>query len=148
MTAIVGSVTFVALFGGETLLATYAAALIALIAALDVAVGFSERARHHNYLYGRWSDLLVQILRHGPPEEQLLRDWLAERALIEKEEPTPISVLDIICHNKEAEAQGYGEDVTRHVRWYQWLFCHLLTIPPNYFPTREERKASDRKSAD
>ena len=145
--AIGGSATFVALIGDRTLLATITAAFIAVTTVIDVVVGFSERARHHDGLYRRWSDLNAKIIRHGPPDEQVLRDWMAERALIEKEEPTPLTALNIICHNEESEAQDYGEETIRYVRWHQRLFRHLLTMPPNNFPTLKERKARDKNTS-
>lgn len=144
--AIGGSAAFVALIGGGTVLATFAAAIIAVAASLDVAIGFSERARHHDELYRRWSDLVAEMIRHGPPEEQVLRNWMAERTLIEKEKPTPLAALNVICHNEEAEVQGYGDDQLRHVRWPQRLFCHLFTFPPNNFPTFAERRQRPRRS--
>ncbi len=143
--AIGGSAAFVALIGGETLFAKIAAAIIAVAATLDVVVGFSERARHHDDLYRRWSDLVAKMLRHGPPEEQVLRDWNAERTLIEKEEPTPLSALNVICHNEEAEVRGYGDEVIRHVRWYQRALCHILTLPPDNFPALAEWKQRPRR---
>ena len=138
--AIGGSTAFLALMGDATLIAKIAAAIIAVTAALDVVIGFSERARVHDDLYRRWSDLVAKMIRHGPPSEEVLRDWMAERTLIEKEEPTPLSALNVICHNEEAEVRGYGEDMLWHIRRYQRAFCHLLTLPPNDFPTREEWK--------
>ena len=51
--AIGGSAAFVALIGDKILLAKTAAATIAVVAALDVVIGFSERARHHDDLYRR-----------------------------------------------------------------------------------------------
>ncbi len=80
------------------------------------------------------------MIRHGPPTDEVLRDWMADRTLIEKEDPTPLSALNVICHNEEAEVRSYGEDTLRHVRWYQRAFCHLVTLPPNNFPTLAEWK--------
>ena len=138
--AIGGSAAFIALIGDATLIAKIIAAIIAVTAALDVVIGFSERARVHDDLYRRWSDLEAKMIRHGTPTEKVLRGWKADRTLIEKEEPTPLSALNVICHNEEAEVREYGEDKLHHVRWYQRAFCHLVTLPPNNFPTLAEWK--------
>jgi hypothetical protein len=136
--AIGGSTAFIGIIGEATEWAKWAALVLTIAGALDVAFGFSERARQHNSLYQRWSDLLAEMLRYGPPTESVLREWQAQRALIEKDEPTPLSALNVICHNTEAEVQQLGLENFYHVRWYQSLFRHLLTIPPDYFPPKEE----------
>lgn len=138
--AIGGSAAFVAVVGGQTGVAKLATFVLATAAALDVAFGFSEKARHHDYLYRRWADLVVEMIRHGPPIPEVLRGWLAERTLIEKEEPTPLDALNVVCHNIEAEVQRYGDESIYHVRWYQHLFRHFTTLPPNQFSAQNEWK--------
>lgn len=69
----------------------------------------------------------------GSPSKDQVREWRAQRLLIEKDEPTQIAALNIRCHNEEAEARDYGNDQIYKIRWYQVALSHILTLPPNRF---------------
>lgn len=138
LSALTGSAAFAALLGGATTYALWASGIVAVIQSFDLAVGFSSRAAKYDDLYRRFSRLAVEIVRHPPSsvDVTLLRNWMAERVIIEGDEPTPIDALNVIFHNIEAEARGYGIEHQRRVYWYQRLFAQFLTLPPNNFPPK------------
>lgn len=132
LVAVGGSAGFVAILGDETTLAKFVTAFLAVVATLDLVIGYSERARDYDSLYRRFSDLAVSIAGVTDPSEDQIREWTSERMRIEKDEPTSIDVLNVICHNEEAEARGQSESKFK-VRWWQRPMCHLVTLPPNHY---------------
>lgn len=133
-----GSAALVALIGDQTTAAKLVAVFLTLNAMFDLAIGYSARARAYDELYRRWSNLLAEITREGSPDDDKIRDWLAERVHIQSDEPTPISVLNIVCHNEEAVAQGYEDDHVYRVWWWQRWAKQLLSLPPNRFRSLAE----------
>ena len=115
---------------GSKSLVLIIALIVTLAGALNVAFGFSERARTANDLYRRFALLAHQMAAHAAPGAAELRAWTAERLMIEADEPPVISVLNVLCHNAEAVARGYGDDQRYRVRWWQRLFANLISLPP------------------
>lgn len=121
--------------------ALVASAVVAFVGILEVTVGFSERARIHNDLYRRFSDLLVAIMRTpANATESEIRDLRARHLQIGVDEPTPNNVLSVICHNEEVESRGLDLKYLHRVFWFQRLFAYVIDIPPNNFPSLEEHK--------
>lgn len=136
-----GSVAYVAIIGERTNIAGVAAIVLAISTALDLVVGYSGRARKHDNLYRRYSNLAAEIAKTGSPTGEQVRLWRGERLLIEKDEPTVKGVLSVRCHNEEAEARNYGEEHQYRVRWYQYLFAQLISLPPNKFARKPGRRS-------
>lgn len=103
---------------------------VTLAGALSVAFGFSERARTANDLYRRFAALAHQMAAHPAPGTAELRTWKAERLMIEADEPPIISVLNVLCHNAEMRARGYGDEHRFRVRWWQRLCANVISLPP------------------
>jgi len=141
VTLLGGSAAFVAVLQEFPILAQVSALAVAVTSALDLAVGFSSRARTYDDLCRRWADLGSTMERTVDATQQMVHDWKAERLQIEKDEPTQLGALNIICHNEEVQAHAWG---TKYRLWFhQRLFCHLCTLPP-YTPKAEEAAASRR----
>lgn len=138
VTLIAGSGAFLAAIQDHQVFAQAAALTVAVASVLDLAVGFGGRARLYDDLCRRWADLGSAMERTVDPTQQMVHDWKAERLQIEKDEPTQLGALNIICHNEEVQAHAWG---TKYRLWfYQRLFCHLCTLPP-YAPKAEAAAA-------
>lgn len=148
VSAVAGSAAFVSLLTHLTTkstaptIALVASALIAVVTTLDLVIGYSQNARQHDALYQRFALLAADIVRKVDPDDEQIRQWSETRLLIEKDEPTTIDALNVICHNHEAEARGYGDDDIYRVRWYQRVFAQFFTLPPNRFPSLASLKTT------
>jgi hypothetical protein len=111
--------------------ANAAALLVAVTTLLDALINYQSKARTHDSLCRSYSDLKAEMVRVGEPSPEQLRDWRARRIEIEKDEPTPLSVLNVLCHNEQATAAGYGPDQHYRIWFWQHMFCHFLSLPPS-----------------
>ena len=135
--AITGSAAFVSLVGDNPGLAAGLSLFVAIVTGRDAVFGYAEHARIHDDLYKRFTDLAVDIERVGMNATvSTLHELRATRLLIEKDEPTSITALNIKCHNEEAEARGLTTDRVR-LYGYQSLFANFMTLPPDFFPQLE-----------
>lgn len=143
LSAISASAAFTAIVGNEGDIAKWLALGIAVVAGLDAVIGFAERARVHDDLYRRFADLAAMIAEPENPTREQVRRWHVERLKIEKDEPTPLGALNVRCHNEEAEARGFGDDVKCRVMWHQVLFSQFFTLPPFGFPPISKKLPTD-----
>lgn len=102
-----GSVLFDLAKEGDTadwLLALSAVA--ALLAALDMVIGYAKQANLHSSLRERFANLEVNMVT-GPADGSVWEDYQRERLLIEKDEPAIYKVLNLLCYNELLESEGY-----------------------------------------
>lgn len=130
---VAGSAAFAAIVGGMPTAAALASLVIAAFSGLNVAFGFGERSRKHDELFRRFNALAVEIAEAEAPTGAQIRKWKGAKLRIEAEEPTVKDVLNVICHNEEAEARGYQDDHVHVVRWWQRLFAQVVSLPPSSF---------------
>ncbi|SMF47594.1 hypothetical protein SAMN02982917_2331 [Azospirillum oryzae] len=135
--AIGGSAALASLAGDQSTAAKWITLAVAIAGAFDIAFGPSERARKADALYKQFCDLAADIASCPSPTEEDARKWLARRLKIEAEEPAIIDTLNVICHNTEAEARGYGPETCYHVSLIQQIFSHICTLPPYKFEPRK-----------
>ena len=110
---------------------------------IDLVVGFSERARKHDELYRRFTNLAAEIVRAGRPISlEIENDLKAKRLLIEADEPTALEVLNVLCHNAEAEAKGRDESL-RHVYPHARIFAHLLSLQWRFLTVAEHQRQKE-----
>ncbi len=126
ITALCGSSAFVALLSDNNAVGLNVTACIAVVSTLNLVIGFAKRSYTYNDLQGRCSTLLKQMTLEDKTEGNL-RKWQAERVLIEKDEPTPLRILNILCHNEEAIAQGNDEDIYK-IGWLQTALRHFISF--------------------
>ena len=53
---------------------------------------------------------------------------LFDRLDIEIEEPPPLRILDLICHNELCRAMGYDESHQVKIKWYQRILCQIVDL--------------------
>lgn len=117
-----GSATFASLQGAilPPYLAPYFAAFVTLFAALDLTLSHAVRARDHHDFERRWIALEREIVRDGEYEEAKYAELCEKRLVIEADEEPPLRVLDVLCHNEQALAEGRPDD-RYEVSWLQRL---------------------------
>ncbi|MYB88396.1 MAG: hypothetical protein F4X93_00290 [Proteobacteria bacterium] len=99
------------------LLVPLLALFIALITAINVAVGYSRRARIYNALARRFIELEKKIVRTGVLTESDYKAFTTERLTIEADEPPINRSLDLKCHNELCYAENYDE------KYHEKLSC-------------------------
>lgn len=126
-----GSAAFFALVGDRTQVGQIAALVVAIATALDLVFALPENAREHDKLAERFSDLAgeLAVAESGLVDGRAIAVLKAKRLAIEKGEPTALDALNVICHNEEAEARGYGRDHIYRVGWGQKVFAQVITFP-------------------
>lgn len=129
--AITGSAAFFTFFSDASTVSKVAALFAAVASVLELTMSFPERAREHGELYQRFSDLAARLARLDPGtiEPSVLRELRAERLIIEADEPIAMTALNILCHNEEAEARGYGSDEIYRIGWLQRMVMQFGTLP-------------------
>ena len=89
-------------FGAAKILAF----LTAVLGALDLVWGPSTRARDHEVLFRRFTDLAVEIRRLATPTDADVRRLVERRLTIEADEPPIYWALEASCYNEVAAAWG------------------------------------------
>ena len=128
------------LFGGSATLATFGAelwadwplwarllpsAIATVLVAIDLVVGFAEKA-------GRYGDLMREFIRlerqleaiRDKATDEDLAKITDERLAIEAGEPPVLHVLNAICYNEMVRAMGYGDKV--NISTVQRLLAHFF----------------------
>lgn len=126
----------VAVIGGSSAAATVVAdsttvsvvlsALVAIVAALDLAVGTARRADRHGD-FARQFIALEQAFAHGRDLEDDEYETLVRRRLaIEASEPPVLRLLDAMCHYEVLRSLG---DAARHPRipWVRRVMSQLFS---------------------
>ncbi len=116
-------VLFIALIGGSASIAAFTAefsldwpqwvkllpaAIISVVAGLDLVTGFSSKARIHDQLKQRF--IALESRMHREETDGVLDEWTVERLAIEADEPPVLRVLDTLCHNELLRSMGYPKD--------------------------------------
>ena len=115
--AVGGSSAITALMADSAMISAVASASVALLGALDLAVGTARRADRHGDL-ARQFVVLEQAFAHGRSLDDGEYETLTRRRLeIESSEPTVLRLLDAMCHFEVLRSLG---DVKRHPR-VPWL---------------------------
>ena len=106
-----------------------AAAVITVVSALSLVLGFGEKARRHAELSRNFKQVQAEMLRVGEREytEANVQDWEARVTLLEASEPAALGVLVRICQNELAAVKPGS--MPRKVGWWRWPLAHLLDLP-------------------
>lgn len=104
------------------------AVVAALLAALDLVVGYAARASQHRDLKGRFVDLEMAILSGDETPEVWTAHRLA-RLAIERDEPPIYRALDLLCHNEVLLAEGGKTADLVVLRKWQRRTRHLFHWP-------------------
>lgn len=105
---ICGSAAFGRLFD----FADFFAAATTIIAAVNLVWAPSHRARDHEILFRRFSDLAV-IIRTKPASNKAYDEWEKERIEIESDEPPIYIALEADCDNEVRRAWGRTSEMAK-----------------------------------
>ena len=108
------------------------AALTAVCGAVALAGQPLPRALTHRELTRSFTRLEQEMRR---PESEIteadLHRLQVRRLEIEEREPPVIRVLDVMCHNDEVVAGGYGPEHLARVRWHHRILASLFDLWPH-----------------
>lgn len=119
-TMISSTIVFATLFANYQTASKWIMFLIILISTIDISVGFSKKVDLYDNLQRRFTSLLIDITVKSHTEDNL-KKWEIERLLIEQDEPPVLKVLDLICHNEQAIAQGDNDNIYKVSRLQSFL---------------------------
>lgn len=126
---IFGSATFFALLSQADLIYAQCAALVVTImATLDLVVGTSQSARLHEDLGRKFIALERQIVMTRPVTQDALDSFSAAQLEIEAKEPPILRVLNCLCFNEQARAEGQPPGEFLQIAWYQRWFANFCDI--------------------
>src|SRR5260221_13875915 len=95
--------------------AALAAAVVTIVATINLVVRSSERARQHHDLAKRFIALEQKTL---PATAKDFFSLYAEKLAIEADEPPMLDILSLVCHNDQISAEGIGRH--RFVNIWFW----------------------------
>ena len=124
---ICGSAAFGELFS----VPQYFAAATTILAAINLVWAPSHRARDHEILFRRFSDLAIKI-RTTPASEDACDGWVKERIEIETDEPPIFIALEADCDNEVRRAWGRTRKMIR-IGWWSRLTMNLMRLAERYY---------------
>lgn len=133
LTAMAGSATFATVLA-DLPLGIWLAALTAIFGACELVGQPFSRVLTHRELTREFT-LLEKAMQLPAAEvsEAVLRKLQARRLDIEEKEPPTLQVLNVMCHNEEVLASGYGPKYFKKVRWHQRLLASLFDLSVHTF---------------
>jgi hypothetical protein len=126
-TALTGTASFFVLLAQGTQIAKYLTAIVASAAALDSVFRFNRKARTHEALTRRFTDLSARIAGWDPTPANL-KKARAERIRIEKDEPPVRRLVDIQAQNEEARSRDIPSERMVPLSWAQRTFGYAFTF--------------------
>ncbi len=126
-----------AAFAGES--PKLAGAIAALIGALDLVFQFSHKARDHQSLFQRFSELNLAVATFEVSHSKEIDDLVAKRLKIEADEPPVFWALEADCDNETAIAWGRNKSSGLiRIEWHQRLFMNFWRFDRTVFPDRRQ----------
>ena len=95
----------------------YFGGMAAIFAAIDLVWSLSLRARDHELLFRRFSELAITIRTTQSATENLYAKWIRKRIEIEKEEPAIFWALEADCDNEVRLAWGRDKELV-NINWW------------------------------
>ncbi len=129
LSALSGTATIAAVLAeaGSALTITFAA-LVAMFSIIDLVVGTARAARLHDDLARKFINLEKAVVSIKETTEENLINFISQRLDIEADEPTPLKVLDSICHNELLRAMGYDKSEFLDIKWYQRVSAQFIDV--------------------
>jgi hypothetical protein len=131
LAAVAGSAAFATALSHHQTVTGVLAGIIAIFSAADLIIGASTAARLHADLAKRFAELEATIVRLGSPKPEKIRELVADRLMIEAEEPPIWRVLDSVVHNELCKALGYEECHMVKIGRFQSLMSQLVDLWPS-----------------
>lgn len=133
--ALAGSAALVAVFAkAHAEVWAYVSAGSGAIAALNAALGFSERAREHADLYRGFSAIAARMASAPAADDAAARTFESEVLQLEAMEGPTINTLNVICHNQECEARGLTQEHRCKVYLINRVFKSIGTVWDSFPP--------------
>lgn len=126
-TALTGTASFFVLLVKGTELAKYLTAVVASAASLDSVFHFNRKARRHELLAKRFTDLSAKIAGWEALPTNLKKGKV-ERLKIERDEPPEKRLVDLQAYNEELRARGKPESALILLTPAQRIFGYSLTF--------------------
>ncbi len=127
VTAIAGSGAFFIVVSGWQHTAEVITAFVALWALLDIIVMPDKKHDKHNELCRRFTSLAAKI-RRSSSTDAALKELMAERLLIEENEPPCKRLVDLEARNDEWRSRGYSPDELVPLSGRQRFFGYFVTF--------------------
>jgi hypothetical protein len=107
----------------------------ATFAAANIAFGFSNRARDHDFLRRKYYDLLAKLIesREDPDIAERIH---CEMLRVSATEPPPLRALDAIAYNAALEGLGREHAKRIPIRWWESFLRHLYPFNSTDFASR------------
>jgi hypothetical protein len=104
--------------------------IVGIMSSLDLVFDFSKCAMVYDDLYKKYADLGIEVA--GADRTAInCRLLSVKRLIVEREEPTLLAVLNVICANEEFKARDY--DYMYEVKRLQKLFSQFIDIGQQKF---------------
>ncbi len=145
-TVIAGSATFASALSTHPRLTLAFAASVAVLSTIDLIIASAERARLHSDLAKRFAALEARILRHKQPTRDDLNEFIAERLMIESDEPPALRVLDCRCHNELCQAMGKDDCEFVKIGFVQGLFSQVVDLWPSKITKKRSSEIQEAKA--
>jgi hypothetical protein len=145
-----GAVIWVSHPGGETnsWLISSLGALVSIVVAFNLVVGYSSKAREHHDLVRRFAqlerDMVTAENSVDNSKAENLASFINQRLLIEEEEPPTLRVLDVYCHNELAKALGYSEKWRVKIGGFQSFIKQLWDYGADKLEREKEKLEQQR----
>ncbi len=108
-TILLGGTAFATVFAGHANIAAAAGLTAAILSALNLAFGLSDRARLHEDIFRKWGELRAELAAIPHDDDTILRQLEVKRAKIDAESPWQLLALSVICENEEKKMRRDGE---------------------------------------
>jgi hypothetical protein len=111
------------------------ALISATFAAANIAFGFSNRARDHDFLRKKYYDLLSKLTQ-DKDDDKIADTIHCDMLRLSASEPPPLRALDAIAYN--AALDGLGRDHTHRIpiHWWESLFRQIYPFNGTDFVAR------------
>ena len=129
ITIMSGSAVLATVSAGRHGWAQALAILVAVASAMDLVLGFSQRARVHDGLLRSFSKLLQDIAASPSPTNDVLWEWKRRRLEIEMDEPGVVDLLERRCAGEEAIARGCPLRAEWQLNTWQLLLSQFAFWP-------------------
>lgn len=97
------------------------------LASIVIVYDATGQAQKHHDLSRRFIELEKAMLKENPNYEDYTA-WKKERLSIEAEDTNTLHVLNTICHNELARAEGYDDNEMATIGWFQRRLSPVMDI--------------------
>jgi len=98
--------------------AVAASAMVALLATMDLVIGFARKAAFHHILKWRFIELEKNIPIRSFSDEEY-QQFREQRLEIEKDELPVKRLLDLLCYYEQCRADGVEQDGIHGISWWR-----------------------------